>query len=280
MSAGPTAPTEVHRSGSGPPLVLLHGAAMTWRAWDPVLEALGEHHEVIAPTLPGHRGGPSWDRSAGSFTVDRLADGVCAQLDAEGVGTAHVVGNSLGGWVALELVRRGRARSAVAISPAGGWRSGWDLRRLVWTFRVLRVVSRPELAGVLAARPRLRRVLVRRIMEHGERLAPELVPDMIADVRGCDVLVPLLDAAAAHGATRALEELPCPVRIAWAERDHMIPWRAYGAPMRRIVPGAEFVRLPAVGHVPMWDDPALVVDTILGVTLPAEQARRAAREPA
>jgi pimeloyl-ACP methyl ester carboxylesterase len=116
-------------------------------------------------------------------------------------------------------------------------------------------------------------------MEHGERIAPELVGEIIADVRGCDVLVPLLDAAAAHGATRALEHPSCPVRIAWAERDHMIPWRAYGAPMRTIVPEAEFVRLPAVGHVPMWDDPALVVDTILGVTLPAEQAW-AAREPA
>ncbi len=280
MSAGPTAPPGRHRSGTGSPLVLLHGAAMSWRAWEPVLGALGEHHEVLAPTLPGHRGGPSWDSSAGAFTVDRLADGVCAQLDAEGVDTAHVVGNSLGGWVALELVRRGRARSAVAISPAGGWRSGWDLRRLVWSFRVLRVVARPELAGVIAAHPRLRRAAVRRTMEHGERIAPELVPDMIADVRGCDVLVPLLDAAAAHGATRALENLPCPVRIAWAERDRMIPWRAYGAPMRRIVPAGEFVRLPGVGHVPMWDAPALVVDTILGVTLPAEQAWRAARESA
>ncbi len=267
--------SELHRAGSGPPLVLLHGAAMSWRAWTPVLDALAQHHDVIAPTLPGHRGGPAWDRSAGTFTVDRLADGVCAQLDAAGVGTAHVVGNSLGGWVALELVRRGRARSAVALSPAGGWRSGWDLRRLVWTFRVLRVVTRPELAGVIASHPGLRRAVVRRTMEHGERIAPELVPDMIADVRGCDVLVPLLDAAAAHGATRALEHLPCPVRIAWSERDRMIPWRAYGAPMRRIVPDAEFVRLPGVGHVPMWDDPELVVDTVLGVTLPASEAATA-----
>ena len=146
---------DVYRGGSGSPLVLLHGAAMSWRAWEPVLEPLGEYHRVVAPTLPGHRGGPAWDADGGPFTIDRLVDGVCEQLDAEGIDTAHVVGNSLGGWVALELVRRGRARSAVAISPAGGWRSGWDLRRLLWSFRVLRVIARPSsLAAVLAERPR------------------------------------------------------------------------------------------------------------------------------
>ena len=125
--------------------------------------------------MPGHRGGPFWDTGAGPFTIDRLVDGVCAQLDAEGIGTAHVVGNSLGGWVALELVRRGRARSAVAISPAGGWRSGWDLRRLLWTFRVIRAVSRPAFAPVLAGSPALRRALLRKTMEHGERIDPALV---------------------------------------------------------------------------------------------------------
>ena len=263
--------TDAHRGGAGSPLVLLHGASVSWRSWEPVLAPLGEHHRVFAPTMPGHRGGPFWDTGAGPFTIDRLADGVCAQLDAEGIGTAHVVGNSLGGWVTLELVRRGRARSAVAISPAGGWNSGWDLRRLLWTFRVIRAVSRPAFGPVLAGSPALRRALLRKTMEHGERIDAGLVPDMIADVRGCDVLLPLLDAAAGHGSTRELGDLPCPVRIAWAEHDRMIPWRSYGAPMRRIVPDAEFVRLPRVGHVPMWDDPELVVDAILGVTLPAER---------
>ncbi|MDL5155400.1 alpha/beta fold hydrolase [Actinomycetospora termitidis] len=266
---------DAHRGGSGTPLVLLHGASVSWRSWDPVLPALEREHRVFAPTLPGHRGGPAWDTALGPFTIDRLVDGVCAQLDAEGIDTAHVVGNSLGGWVALELVRRGRARSAVALSPAGAWRSGWDLRRLLWTFRVLRVVARPAFGPVLAARPRLRRALVRKTMEHGERLPPELVPDMIADVRGCDVLLPLLDAAVAHGSTRVLRDLPCPVRIAWAEHDRMIPWRSYGAPMRDVVPGAEFVRLPGVGHVPMWDDPQLVVDTVLGVTRAVDAGERA-----
>jgi pimeloyl-ACP methyl ester carboxylesterase len=271
--------SEAYRGGSGPPLVLLHGAAMSWRAWEPVLDTLGEYHRVLAPTLPGHRGGPTWDAAGGAFTIDRLADGVCDQLDAEGIDTAHVVGNSLGGWVALELVRRGRARSAVALSPAGGWRSGWDLSRLLWSFRVLRVIARPSLATAIADRPGLRRALLRRTMEHGERIAPALIPGMIADIRECDVLLPLLDAAASHGATRSLSDLPCPVRIAWCERDHMIPWRAYGAPMRRVVPDAEFVRLPRVGHVPMWDDPELVVDAILGVTLPAASSGKAVGLP-
>jgi hypothetical protein len=74
----------------------------------------------------------------------------------------------------------------------------------VWSFRVLRAIARPSLATAPADRPRLRRVLLRRTMEHGERIAPALIPGMMQDVRECDVLLPLLDAAAAHGATPAL----------------------------------------------------------------------------
>ena len=50
--------TAFHRGGTGTPLVLLHGFTDTWRTWKPVLPALEEHHDVFAPTLPGHHGGP------------------------------------------------------------------------------------------------------------------------------------------------------------------------------------------------------------------------------
>jgi pimeloyl-ACP methyl ester carboxylesterase len=263
---------EAHRGGSGSPVLLLHGVAMSWRVWEPVIAGLEEHHRVFAPTMPGHRGGPVWDTDADPFSIDRLVDRICDQLDAEGLDTVHVVGNSLGGWAALELVRRGRARSAVALSPAGAWRSGWDLRRLVASLRLVALTAQPSWAPAIAARPWLRHAVLWTSMEHGERVPPADVAPMLEDARGCTVLGPLLDTAAAQGPTRALPRLSCPTRIAWAERDHVIPWASYGAPMQRIVPDAEFVRLPGVGHVPMWDDPELVVDAVLGVTLPAQEA--------
>nr|WP_202968204.1 alpha/beta fold hydrolase [Pseudonocardia sp. AL041005-10] len=107
-----------HVGGSGEPLLLLHGMTSSWRAWKPLLPMLEEHHEVWAVTMPGHLDGPPMPD--GEFSVDLLVDGLTEQLDAIGVPERpHVVGNSLGGWAALELARRGRARSVVALSPAG-----------------------------------------------------------------------------------------------------------------------------------------------------------------
>ncbi len=108
-------------------MLLLHGLGMSWRAWTPLLEGLQQRHDVLALTLPGHRGGPAAPRSV---SVESLADAVENALDETGWDTAHVVGNSLGGWLALELARRGRASTVTAVSPAGAWRSPLDLVRM------------------------------------------------------------------------------------------------------------------------------------------------------
>src|SRR5690349_6553377 len=106
--------TASHRGGSGPPLELLHGFLDTWRIWELVLPALERRHDVLALTLAGHAGGPAL---AGAS----LEDHVEQAMDAAGLATAHIAGNSLGGYVALKLAARGRARSVVALAPAGGW---------------------------------------------------------------------------------------------------------------------------------------------------------------
>jgi hypothetical protein len=94
---------------------------MSSHVWHDVAPALARtgRFEVFAPTMAGHNGGPhtrSW-----FLDTKTLADHVEAQLDELGWGSAHIVGNSLGGWVAFELERRGRARTLTAIAPAGGW---------------------------------------------------------------------------------------------------------------------------------------------------------------
>jgi pimeloyl-ACP methyl ester carboxylesterase len=90
--------TPAHRGGSGPPLVCLHGFTGTWRVWEPVLAMLERRHDVLAPTLPGHAGAPPID---GDATEVLLADTVERAMDDAGFETAHIVGNSLGGFVAL-----------------------------------------------------------------------------------------------------------------------------------------------------------------------------------
>src|ERR1700737_1746474 len=112
----------VHREGTGPPLLLLHGIGAIWRAWSPVLPYLEPYHEVIVPTLHGHAGGPALDSEVVP-AVEALVDGIEAELDRMGLEKVHIAGNSLGGWIGIELARRGRAQSLVLLSPAGAWRS-------------------------------------------------------------------------------------------------------------------------------------------------------------
>src|SRR3954449_11488047 len=102
-------------------MLLLHGFTATWRAWDLVMPALERRHDVLAPTLPGHAGGPPLDGDVGA---EAILDAVERAMDDAGFATAHVVGNSLGGYIALRLAARGRARSVVALAPAGGWAPG------------------------------------------------------------------------------------------------------------------------------------------------------------
>src|SRR6202158_5310615 len=104
--------------GSGEPILLLHPFMMSQNVWKTVAPQLAEtgRYEVFAPTMLGHNGAP---RGPFFLATRSLADHVESQLDALGWGTAHIVGNSLGGWVAFELERRGRARTLTGIAPGG-----------------------------------------------------------------------------------------------------------------------------------------------------------------
>ena len=106
--------TAAYRGGAGTPLLCLHGFTDTWRTWELVLPALERRHDVLAPTLPGHAGGPPLADEPG---VRELLDAIERALDEAGFATAHVVGNSLGGYLALQLAARGRAESVVAPRP-------------------------------------------------------------------------------------------------------------------------------------------------------------------
>ena len=116
-------------------MVLIHGFSGTPATWTPVLPALEQQHDVLALTLLGHRCGPEY--LVGSpATPAAIADALERDMDAVGVDRAHLVGNSLGGWLALELAVRGRALSTTALAPAGGWAPrGPEARRLGCVFR-------------------------------------------------------------------------------------------------------------------------------------------------
>lgn len=245
-----------------PPLLLLHGATHSARAWDDVIPLLSDF-QVIAPTARGHRGGPPAD---GRVTISRLVDDAEVLLDSRGLERVHVSGNSLGGWMAIELARRGRALSVCAFSPAGFWTPGTPDKGDA-TERIAREVAmarRFHRVAPLALRsPFVRARGMRVAAEHGERLSPRQAAEMVRDLLGCSVVEDLL------GTTESaapLDPAPCPITLAWSEKDRIFPPGVNGVTARERIPEAAYVELPGVGHCPMIDDPALCAQTIRATT--------------
>ena len=249
------------REGHGEPLVLLPGTAATCHYWGPLRPALARDHDVIAVDLPGHGDTPPLPRGLAA-TDERLAAAVAGLLDELAIDRAHLVGNSLGGQVALELARMGRARSVCALSPAGFWTA----RERLYCIAVLRFSAAagarllalpPWLAGGLPVRTLLACHLIGR---------PWRVPR--ADY---------LDALAHTAATPGLEAvfagyrtwrapLPheldhIPITIAWGDRDLLLPLRQ-AKRARAVLPNARHVTLKGCGHVPWWDDTDQVVRVV------------------
>jgi pimeloyl-ACP methyl ester carboxylesterase len=258
--------SSLYRAGEGEPVVLLHGFTGHWRHWRPVLADLVARYEVIAPTLSGHNGGPAYPSGMRLEKIADAGDSLEVHLDELGVGTAHFVGNSMGGALAIELAKRGRARSVVAFSPGGGWEpSGPEPQRIARFFaRQMRIVraSRKQIPRLML-RPAARKLALRDIMRHGELIAPADAVELSLDPLGCTVVGDVLASLRAGRAhVEDLDQVASPTLIAWAELDRILPLATCSARFRREIPNAEFRVLPRVGHVPMWDDTRLVIKTI------------------
>ena len=254
------------RSGRGEPLVLLHGQGFSRRSFDPVVPALAVRRDVIAVDLPGHGGSPRQPKGAGNAPRD-LAVAVAELLDELELPTVHVAGNSMGGWVALELAKLGRARTVTALAPAGLWRrpaplhirGGLRLARL--NAKIVRRLF-PN-----APRTRIGRALAAsQVSGHPFRMPYEPARDAVHAM------------AAAPGfreTLRALEKdrfsggaaITVPVTVAFGTRDRVLLPRV--ARRRDQLPEqTRWVRLRGCGHVPMVDDPTATADLLLRASDP------------
>ena len=236
--------------GSGDPLVLLHMGANPWSKWQPVLPYLSDRYEIIAPTLAGWEGG---NLLAGPITMPDLAGGVIEEMDRAGFRSAHIIGCSLGGLAALGVAREGRARSALAICPAGGSNQE-QTQRLVKHFEMLNNLSWLQrlLAPVVLSRPHMRRILLRAVLEHGDRIsAQQAIAIRKNSANGdWDNLLPGFSAYRLD----ATPEVTVPFMLAWGELDRFTPMVNEQPLWNKAVPHAESHVLSGVGHIPMFDD--------------------------
>jgi pimeloyl-ACP methyl ester carboxylesterase len=250
-----------YRAGSGEPLVLIHGVGSQWQVWKPVLAALERERDVIAVDLPGFGGSPTLPIGVVP-TAAALAGAVAEFLDGLGIERPVVGGNSLGGWIALELAARGRARAVVGVSPAG-FATSWEraLGRAHLRASAGSARRAPGLSEQLLRRPRGRKLALGGMMGRPELIA---AADAVGASRNL-ATSPGFDgtlAAITRGRFSHPEKVGVPVTLVWGSRDMVLfPWQARRALSE--LPRARHVPLPGAGHVPMWDDPETIVRELL-----------------
>jgi pimeloyl-ACP methyl ester carboxylesterase len=290
-------PLAFTRSGTDAPLVLLHGLGASRRSFDPVLPALAARFDVIAVDLPGF-GDSAPLPGPGAVPPAALAQHVADLLDDLGVSTPHVVGNSLGGWVALELASRRPVASLTLLSPAGLWPRNTPLYDRI-SLRASRWLAR-HATGLLCrlVGSRLGRTLVLgQTHGHPMRLSAEYARAAVTELGRC----PGFEAALAGTAKRhfvatapfgpgpagtasirtapigtvpiGIGTMPitAPVTVAFGSRDLLL--RPGSRRLGQLPPQTRTAELPGCGHLPMADDPAAVAALI---TQAAAQADRTA----
>ncbi len=247
----PAGPQCVFSGGSGPPLVLLHGAGDQAGSWSRLAVPLLREHTLIVPDLAGH--GRSHPRR-GPISVQQVLAGVEAVMaEYASRGPAVVVGNSLGGWMAMLVAHRHPEWVKRVIVVNGGAITGTN-----------------EEARIL---PRTRQE-ARQAMAQVRDAASPKIPDFVLDDVVREAQRGPLSRLAASAATMGsftldgrLGEIGPPVHLVWGESDTLMPLD-YARRMLRELPQATLATIPRCGHVPQVECP----DKLLAVLLPLVEA--------
>ena len=255
-----------HRSGSGSPLVLVHGLGGSWRSWEPVLSGLSAEREVIAVDLPGFAGDT---RPLRDPTLAALTDVLQEWLLAEGLSTAPLVGSSMGARMVLELSRRGVGRNSVALDPGGFWtdREATVFRTSIAASVALLRRLRPLLPALLG-NPAGRTALLAQFSARPWALDTDVVrtelEGYVASPSFDAVLDDLARGPRQQGAPAG--SVPGRLTIGWGRRDRVTLARQ-ASRASAAFPDAELHWFDHSGHFPVWDEPAETVRLVLARTV-------------
>lgn len=253
------------------PLVLIHGFTDSTRTWDTLRPLLEPHHALLIPATLGHFGGAPLPADPMESPLQAMVDDLEARMDEAGVERAHLVGNSLGGQIAIELAARGRALSLVALAPGGGWEEAEAVEKVAAYFERTRKLTPfvARRARGLVARPRLRKLVLRDVVAHGDRVPPAIAEALLRNGQECAMFEPMRDAiAGGHWHSDELAPVTVPVRVVWGREDRILPPRAATAHWRGALADAEWIELDGLGHLLQLDDPEQIARLVLEVSAP------------
>ncbi|WP_264077871.1 alpha/beta fold hydrolase [Mycolicibacterium houstonense] len=251
--------------GSGEPILLLHPFLLSQSVWKYVAPQLAQtgRYEVFAPTMAGHHGGA---HAPVLLDVATLADDVERRLDEIGWCTAHIVGNSLGGWVAFELERRGRARTLTGIAPAGGWSRFTPAKyEIIAKF----MAALPLVLATAAFRQQLLKLpLTKQISYLAVSATPEVLNDsdrhdLIEDLAHCPAYFKLMVKALTTAGLMEIKNSRTPTQLVICEKDRVLPAPRFTRHFTAsLAPDAVVKTLKGVGHVPMFEAPDTITQVI------------------
>lgn len=248
--------------------MLVHGIGSRWQVFDPILDLLAGHHDVLAVDLPGFGVRPA-DPSVTPGPVG-YAEWLAKFCAEQGIDRPHVVGNSMGGGIALEMGRRGTASRVTAFSPVGFWgRPGarWA-QAVVTSLRATAKYAGP-ITGPAAAFAPTRTALAATCYGRPNLVSEEA---LLLDVDGLARATSFeearrsfagYDLTGGAGSADLGHLTDIPVTIAWGTRDILLTYRTQSRRARAALPGARHVDLPGCGHIPFNDDPALCARVII-----------------
>lgn len=259
------------RTGSGEPMLLVHGVGHQRSAWGRVADRLAEKYDVIAVDLPGFGASPK-PAKPHTYSIASYGDQLIELTRELGIDRPHVVGNSLGGLIALDLAARDRVATATALSPAG-FMSVPELAWVAANLLGIKLASHSPYPVIKAFADKvpLRKISMASLYVHPERLSAEQALDDTLNLRHSKGFWPVFF----RGVNMPFTGTPAvPTTIGWGEKDRLLLPRE-GRRARAQLPQVHHEWLPGCGHVPMLDDPEHVV-AIVEATVQRANGRSAA----
>ena len=254
------------RKGSGPPVVLIHGFASSLYTWKDVLPALSADHDVVAIDLPGF-GASSIPRplQAASYPIV-----VLAVMNRLGLDPASLVGNSLGGSVAVAVAAEHPERvDRLVLVDSAGFNFGAGDRP--W---ILRLIAAPGMAAAAERLPVRRRLVaagLRQVFFHDELVTEERIDEYAAPMLrpgAVRAAAELLGNPVPTDFTAVAARVRAPTLVVWGREDTWIPV-AHASRFTAAIPGSTSVVLEQCGHTPQEEKPAEVAALLQQFLAPA-----------
>jgi pimeloyl-ACP methyl ester carboxylesterase len=246
--------------GEGEPLLLIHGMGSASTAWKPIQSELAQHFKVVLVDLPGHGDTPLI--KGAPMDPHSLALSALNEMSELGLEEFHVVGNSLGGWVALEIASSApeRVKSVTGLAPAGLWLNPYNVRYPATALARFLARSTSKLAPTALHFEAARKLGFADVSPRWNEFSYELCLDAVTAMAKADGYYPAWDGMLMKRFDGKIPE-QIPVTIIFGDTDRTLPETT--CQERSIAPAhAKWIIFPNAGHAPMWDSPQDVIAAI------------------